>query len=130
MAFSARNGSCLWGTQLRQAPRPLCPLGQSRLVVQASQELEGTVVSTKMQKTIVVSVIRQALFKGDGQGIDDLFRLVKHPKYHKRVRKTKKHYAHDEEELCNEGDYVRIIPTRPLSKTKRFALAEVIRQAK
>jgi len=67
-----------------------------------------------MQKTAVVSVIR----------------LVKHPKYHKRIRKTKKFYAHDEEEICSEGDFVRIIPTRPLSKTKRFAVAEVIRAAK
>ena len=58
------------------------------------------------------------------------FRLVKHPKYHKRIRRSKKIHAHDEEEVCKDGDFVRIIPTRPLSKTKHFAFAEVLREVK
>lgn len=57
-------------------------------------------------------------------------RKVKHSKYKKLISKSKKFYAHDEEEVCNEGDFVKIIPTRPLSKTKRYAFAEVLRAAK
>ena len=59
MALAARNSSALWGTQLRQPIRVSYPTGPQRLSVQAAQELEGVVVSTKMQKTIVVSVTRQ-----------------------------------------------------------------------
>ncbi|GMH33171.1 hypothetical protein BSKO_01005 [Bryopsis sp. KO-2023] len=81
--------------------------------VRMAQQLQGTVVSTKMEKTIVVSVLRE----------------VPHPQYTKRVRQTNKFLAHDEEETAEEGDYVRIVPTRPISKRKRFAVAEIIRKA-
>src|ERR1700690_2944427 len=76
-------------------------------------EKVGNVVSTKMQKTIVVEVeMRKA-----------------HPKY-KRVMKTnKKFYAHDEQNTARVGDVVRIRETRPLSKLKRWALEEIVRRS-
>jgi small subunit ribosomal protein S17 len=76
----------------------------------ARQELTGVVTSAKMQKTIVVKVTR----------------LVQHPLYSRVVRVTKKFYAHDEQGQARSGDTVRIIETRPLSKLKRWRLAEVI----
>ncbi len=77
------------------------------------QEKLGQVVSTKMQKTIVVEVSRR----------------VAHPLYRRIVKKRKKFYAHDEQELAKVGDLVRIVEHRPLSKLKRWALAEVVRAA-
>ena len=74
------------------------------------QELVGIVSSAKMQKTIVVKVTR----------------LVSHDLYDRVVRVTKKFYAHDEEGEARAGDRVRIVSTRPLSKQKRWRLAEVI----
>ncbi|MBZ5541976.1 MAG: 30S ribosomal protein S17 [Acidobacteriia bacterium] len=74
------------------------------------QELVGKVTSAKMQKTIVVEVAR----------------LVKHPKYHRVVRISKKFYAHDEQREAQQGDTVRIIASRPLSRLKRWRLAEVL----
>lgn len=68
----------------------------------------------KMEKTAVVEVVRQ----------------VPHPRYIKRVRKSKKYFAHDEEEACRVGDYVEISPTRPLSKHKTFMVSNIIRKAK
>lgn len=73
----------------------------------------GVVVSDKMDKTIVVSVVRR----------------VKHPIYGKAVWRSKKFHAHDEENRCRIGDEVRIAETRPLSKTKRWRLIEVIASA-
>jgi small subunit ribosomal protein S17 len=70
---------------------------------------EGTVVSNRMDKTIVVSSIVP----------------VKHKKYGKFVRITKKFYAHDEHNQCLVGDRVKIVETRPLSKTKRWRVVEV-----
>ncbi|TAJ13442.1 30S ribosomal protein S17 [Marinilabiliaceae bacterium JC017] len=78
------------------------------------KERIGVVVSGKMDKSVVVAVeIRE-----------------KHPIYGKFVKKTKKFHAHDEENTCNVGDTVRIMETRPLSKTKRWRLVEVIERAK
>lgn len=77
------------------------------------QEKVGQVVSTKMQKTIVVEVSRR----------------VAHPFYRRIVKKRKKFYAHDETGLAKVGDLVRIVEHRPLSKLKRWALAEVVRAA-
>jgi small subunit ribosomal protein S17 len=73
----------------------------------------GQVVSTKMQKTIVVEVSRR----------------VPHPLYKRIIGKRKKFYAHDEEGSAKTGDVVRIVECRPLSKLKRWKLAEVIRRA-
>jgi small subunit ribosomal protein S17 len=78
------------------------------------QERQGTVVSDAMEKTIVVKV-----------------ELVKaHPRYKKVVRRSVKFHAHDEESTAKLGDIVRIVETRPLSKTKRWRLAEVVEAAK
>jgi small subunit ribosomal protein S17 len=76
-------------------------------------EKVGQVVSTKMTKTIVVEVSRR----------------VPHPLYKRIIGKRKKFYAHDEEGTAKTGDTVRIVECRPLSKTKRWRLAEVIRRA-
>ena len=78
------------------------------------KERTGVVVRNKMEKTIVVA----AKFK------------EKHPIYGKFVSKTKKYHAHDEKNDCNVGDTVRIMETRPLSKTKRWRLVEIIERAK
>lgn len=74
----------------------------------------GVVRSSKMDKTIIVSVERR----------------VKHPIYGKFVKKTTKFHAHDEKNECGIGDIVRIMETRPLSKTKRWRLVEVVEKAK
>jgi small subunit ribosomal protein S17 len=79
----------------------------------SKNEKVGEVVSTKMQKTIVVEVIRR----------------VPHPLYKRIVTRRKKFYAHDEQETAKTGDVVRIIEHRPLSRLKRWALAEVVRRA-
>ena len=76
-------------------------------------EKVGEVVSTKMQKTIVVEVSRR----------------VPHPLYKRIVTKRKKFYAHDEQNSCRVGDVVRIVETRPLSKLKRWKLEEVIQKS-
>jgi len=78
------------------------------------KERSGVVTSDKMDKSIVVSVERK----------------VKHPKYGKFVKKTSKFVAHDETNDCNIGDTVRIMETRPLSKSKNWRLVEVIERAK
>ncbi|MCS7316384.1 MAG: 30S ribosomal protein S17 [Bryobacterales bacterium] len=77
------------------------------------QEKVGVVVSTRMQKTIVVEVERRA----------------PHPLYKKVVARRKKFYAHDEEQTARVGDVVRIVESRPLSRLKRWRLVEVIRRA-
>jgi small subunit ribosomal protein S17 len=72
----------------------------------------GQVVSDKMNKTIVVQVDRK----------------VKHPMYGKYVKRTSKMYVHDEENSSRVGDVVRIQQTRPLSKTKRWKLVEILKR--
>jgi small subunit ribosomal protein S17 len=72
--------------------------------------MTGKVTSAKMEKTIVVEVTR----------------LVQHPKYRRVVRISKKFYAHDETRQAKQGDTVRIISSRPLSKLKRWRLQEVL----
>ena len=78
------------------------------------KERIGVVVSNKMDKTIVVAVERKE----------------KHPLYGKFVKKTTKFVAQDEKNECTEGDTVRIMETRPLSKTKNWRLVEIIEKAK
>ena len=77
------------------------------------QEKVGSVVSTKMAKTIVVEVTRR----------------VQHPLYRRVVQHRKKFYAHDADGTAAKGDVVCIVESRPLSKLKRWTLAEVIRKA-
>ena len=74
----------------------------------------GTEVSAKQQKTVVVAVERR----------------VSHPLYGKQVVRTRKYYAHDDENQAKEGDVVRIVETRPLSKLKRWRLVEIVEQAR
>ena len=81
--------------------------------VHVKQEKVGQVISTRMTKTIVVEVTRR----------------VQHPIYKRIINKRKKFYAHDEQAEAKVGDTVRIIESRPLSKTKRWALGEVVRKA-
>ena len=75
---------------------------------------EGIVVSNKMEQTAVVAVVER----------------VRHPKYNKFVLRTKKLYAHDEANDVNIGDKVRVMETRPMSKTKRWRVIEVLERAK
>ncbi len=79
----------------------------------AVKERVGTVVSSKMQKTVVVAVENRA----------------PHPKYGKIVVQTKRYKVHDENNECNEGDRVRIRETRPLSRTKRWTVIETLSKA-
>ena len=74
----------------------------------------GKVVSNKMDKTIVVAIVDN----------------VRHPKYGKIIKRTVKIHAHDEGNICGIGDTVSVMETRPLSKTKRWRLVEVIEKAK
>jgi small subunit ribosomal protein S17 len=76
----------------------------------AVKERVGVVVSNKMEKTVVVAIENRS----------------PHPKYGKIVVKTKRYKVHDEENRCKEGDRVRIQETRPLSRTKRWTVAEII----
>ena len=78
------------------------------------KERIGIVSSNKMEKSVVVSEVKK----------------VKHPVYGKFVLKTKKYVAHDEKNDCNEGDTVKIMETRPMSKTKKWRLVEIIERAK
>lgn len=75
---------------------------------------EGIVSSNKMDRTVVIEVIER----------------VRHPKYNKFVMRTKKLYAHDEANDANVGDRVRVMETRPLSKTKRWRVVEILERAK
>ena len=92
-----------------QAQAPQAENNRGRII-----EVTGLVVSDKMDKTISVQVSRR----------------VKHAKYGKYVKKSSVFKAHDEKNVAKEGDIVRIHETRPLSKTKRWALAEVIESKK
>lgn len=76
----------------------------------AVKERVGTVVSNKMNKTVVVAVENRS----------------PHPKYGKIMVRTKRYKAHDEENKCQEGDIVRIKETRPMSRTKRWQVSEIL----
>lgn len=78
------------------------------------KERIGVVTSSKMEKSIVVAIERK----------------VKHELYGKFLKKTSKFIAHDEKNTCNEGDTVKIMETRPLSKNKNWRLVEIIERAK
>ena len=77
------------------------------------QTAVGTVVSDKMQKTVVVEIAR----------------LVRHQAYNKMVRRKTRVKAHDEQGACHAGDTVRLMETRPLSKDKRWRVVEVLQKA-
>ena len=95
-------------TEVTQTPATPAPETGAR-----RNEKVGQVVSTKMQKTIVVEVeMRKA-----------------HPKYKRIIKSSKKFYAHDEQNSARVGDVVRIRESRPLSKLKRWALEEIVRRS-
>jgi small subunit ribosomal protein S17 len=73
----------------------------------------GTVVSDKMDKTVVVQVVDRVI----------------HPLYHRYMKKSKKFHAHDEDNSCRAGDTVEIVSSRPLSKTKRWRVREILKRA-
>ena len=77
------------------------------------KERTGVVVSDAMDKTVVVQAERR----------------IQHPVYGKFLRRSKKYYAHDEQNEAKKGDQVRIAETRPLSKTKRWRLVEIVARA-
>ena len=76
------------------------------------KRLVGSVVSDKMDKTVVVRVER----------------LVRHPRYGKVLRRAKKYKAHDAKNECQVGDVVRIVESRPLSREKRWAVEEIVKR--
>ncbi len=88
--------------------------GAAEITRNARKERIGLVTSNKMNKSITVSIERQ----------------VKHPIYGKFIKKTSKMMAHDENNDAGEGDTVRIMETRPLSKNKRWRLVEILERAK
>jgi len=75
---------------------------------------KGKVVSNKMNKTIIVEVVRS----------------FRHPQFERVVRRSTRFYAHDEKNECQIGDVVEIVETRPLSKTKRWRLQNIVEKAK
>ena len=77
------------------------------------REVSGTVISNKMDKTVVVQVER----------------LVKHPLYKKYIRRRNKFRAHDKDNVCQIGDRVTIIESRPLSKSKRWRVSQIVEKA-
>ena len=100
----------------QRQPPPDQAVGRSQAVGKRKtrQEKIGRVVSSRMDKTIVVEVSRR----------------VPHPLYRRVVQRKKKFYAHDERNQCQVGDVVRIVESRPLSRLKRWRLAEVLRRAR
>ena len=104
-----------WAVRMMESLQPSKPYQyQSRMERNLRKTRQGVVVSNKMDKTIVVA----AKFK------------EKHPIYGKFVSKTKKYHAHDEKNDCNVGDTVLIMETRPLSKTKRWRVVNIVERAK
>ena len=77
------------------------------------QEKIGVVVSSKMDKTVVVEVEK----------------TITHRLYHRYQKRTSKFYAHDEKNVCTVGDRVRLVATRPLSKLRRWSVSEVLKKA-
>jgi small subunit ribosomal protein S17 len=94
--------------------KPIVRLPKPEAARGRTQERRGVVVSSAMDKTIVVKV--------------DV--IKSHPRYKKVVRRSVKFHAHDEQNAANVGDVVRIVETRPLSATKRWRLAEIVEAAK
>ena len=86
---------------------------EQQATVAASRRVIGRVVSSKMNKSVTVSVER----------------LIKHPQYGKYIRRTTKYVAHDENNSCKAGDLVAIVECRPISKTKAWRVVEIVESA-
>ena len=109
---TATEGAGLSDDHPATSPLPAAPAQQSEIPKRHLRKTRvGQVVSNKMEKTIVVAVVRR----------------VPHAKFGKIVKRTKKLYAHDEKNQCSIGDLVRVEETRPLSRLKRWQLVEVLR---
>jgi len=93
---------------------PATPAPETAPARHVRQEVTGVVTSAKMEKTIIVKVTR----------------LVQHKLYRRVIRVSKKFYAHDEKRQARPGDTVRIVETRPLSKLKRWRLAEIVTRSR
>ena len=85
----------------------------NKIEVSNKKQLSGTVLESKMQDTVVVRVERR----------------FPHPKYKKFIKKSKKYYAHDPENICKAGDLVKILESRPISKLKRWVVLKVEKKA-
>ncbi len=97
------------------APASGAPMAEAGLAERGRRKIrEGTVISDKMQDTVVVAVVER----------------VRHSKYGKTVQRTKKVYAHDASFAARPGDRVRVAETRPLSKLKRWRVTEVLERAR
>jgi small subunit ribosomal protein S17 len=96
------------------APAPSPPAAAAETRHNGRKVRDGIVVSDAMESTIVVAVIER----------------VRHPRYGKTVQRTKRLYAHDAENSAKVGDHVRVAETRPLSKLKRWRLAEIVERAR
>lgn len=81
---------------------------------ESRRNVVGIVQSDRMDKTVVVNVER----------------MEKHPVYKKYIRRSKRYHAHDEQNQCGVGDRVLLVETRPLSKTKRWAVKEIVEKAR
>ena len=81
--------------------------------IKNKKQLIGEVISSPMEKTAVIKVERR----------------FPHPMYKKFIRKSKKYYAHDPENICNEGDIVRILESKPISKHKRWIVLDIEKKA-
>src|SRR4051794_39272100 len=114
MARSERHKHSKPAREKPATRKPITRTPKAETSPAARQERRGVVVSDKGDKTIVVSV--------------DVTKL--HPKYKKVVRRTRKFHAHDEQNAAGIGDVVRIIESRPLSKTKNWRLAEIVQKAR
>ena len=94
------------------------------------KERVGIVVSDKMDKTIVVAIEDRVQHPLDKTVIVAVSEKSKHPLYKKTITKTTRFKAHDEKNECGEGDTVRIVETRKLSKDKNWRVAEIVEKAK
>ncbi len=100
---------------MSEAVQPEAAQGQVTGAARGYRKMrEGLVVSDKMDKTVIVMVEDR----------------VKHPKYGKVIRRTRKYVAHDEENACGIGDRVVLAETRPLSATKRWRVTQIVEKAK
>ncbi len=102
------------GTGTPETPTTSTEIDGDEVRANARKVREGIVDSVKMEKTIVVRVVDR----------------VRHPLYGKTLQRTKRLYVHDEQNDAREGDRVRVQETRPLSKTKRWRLVEVVERAR
>src|SRR5437588_97222 len=114
LRFQSATGALENSARLKLAKREIARTPKSESERGRRQERRGVVVSSTMDKTIVVKVDT----------------IKAHPRYKKVVRRSAKFHAHDEQNSANVGDIVRIVETRPLSKTKHWKLVQIVEAAR